>query len=291
MSANSPARRLLKRILFPRVGARAYRYIQAVAKAWDIATGAWSETELDLIPLAVRPGDSAIDIGANYGLYSFHLSRAVGRSGRVHAFEPVPSTHAALSLISRFLRLRNVDLIAKGCSTERGCITFALPVQPSGAIIAGLVHQASRDDDRAGRERHEAAFPTSEIVCDVVAIDDFLPDLSRVSFIKCDIEGAELLALRGARKTIEIHHPTVVCEINPWYMEGFGIRLEDLAGFFRERGYAMYRYAASRGRRCLTPAAVEGIVPANYVFLHPDRLCSLAAVIASPERPEVRAAA
>jgi len=100
MGANSLARRLLKKVLFPFLDKRGYQLIQCVAKAWDIRTGSWSEPELDLIPFAVQKGESVLDIGANYGLYTYHLSRAVGPSGRVYAFEPVPFTTATLRLVS-----------------------------------------------------------------------------------------------------------------------------------------------------------------------------------------------
>ncbi|MBI4489165.1 MAG: FkbM family methyltransferase [Deltaproteobacteria bacterium] len=56
---------------------------------------------------------------------------------------------------------------------------------------------------------------TQEIWCEVTVLDDFLPNLMNLSFIKSDIEGADLLALRRAEKLIERHRPTVVCEINP----------------------------------------------------------------------------
>src|SRR2546423_391591 len=101
VSANSALRRLAKQILYPVVNDRSYRYFQGISKAWDIRTGSWSEPELDLIPFAVRPGETVLDIGANYGVYSYHLSRAVGSSGRVFAFEPVPFTYATLQLVAK----------------------------------------------------------------------------------------------------------------------------------------------------------------------------------------------
>src|SRR4051794_41410422 len=100
MAADSAPRRLLKRVLAPILNDRAYQLIQSVAMAWDIRTGAMSEPELDLIAYAVRSGETAIDIGANYGLYSYHLSRAVAPNGRVYAFEPIPFTAGAFRVIA-----------------------------------------------------------------------------------------------------------------------------------------------------------------------------------------------
>ena len=276
MPADSAGRRLLKRVLAPVLNDRTYQLIQSVAMAWDIRTGAMNEPEIDLIRYAVREGETAIDIGANYGLYSYHLSRAVGAKGRVYAFEPIPFTAGAFRVIARLLRFRNVDLIQKGCGESAGEVAFTVPVQESGAIIAGTVHMGARNNDRPGHERHARFKRTRQITCDVVAIDECLAGVNDVSFLKCDIEGADLYALRGAKRLIEEHHPVVVCEINPWFLEGFGIRVADLVAFFADRGYQLYRYEQGR----LREKKVEDIVEDNWVFIHPDRLARIEPLLA-----------
>lgn len=284
MPANTLVRRLLKRVLFPVLNERSYRIVQGLAMAWDIRTGSWSEPELDLIAFGVREGETALDIGANYGLYSYHLSRAVGRSGRVYAFEPVPFTSATFRLVSKVLRFQNVELVPKGCSDRAGRIPFALPIQFSGAISAGQAHIARRDDERPGKDRHCRYDETQEICCEVVVLDDFLPEVPNVSFIKSDIEGADLLALRGAEKMINQHRPTVVSEINPWFLEGFGIGVEEFVEFFLKKGYSIYRYEVVGGRGLLQPTAVEDLVEDNYVFVHPHRRERFAPLLASAGR-------
>jgi FkbM family methyltransferase len=278
MGANSLVRRTLKTLLRPVLNDTSYTYVQGVSKAVDILRGTWSEPELDLIGLAVRDGEVALDIGANYGLYTHHLSKAVGARGRVFAFEPVPFTNRTLTLISRLLGFRNVTIVAKGCSDETGTIAFRVPLQSSGAPMAGLASIGVRNDDRPGAETQVRWQRTTEVTCEVVALDQFMPPLENLSLIKCDIEGAELLAFRGAAQLIETHHPSVICEINPWYIGGFGAAVEDLLAFFERRGYALYRYSES-GR--LTPVPPAEVVEDNYVFIHPQRRDRFAAVMAS----------
>lgn len=270
MGANSAARRLLKKALYPVLNEHTYVYFQALAKAWDIRKGKWSEPELELIPSAVRAGETALDVGANYGLYSYHLSRI--RGVRVHAFEPVPFTFRTLAMVARLLRFRGVKLIEKGCSDRRGRISFTVPVQASGAMAAGQAYIGGRDDDRAGREGQVRWAATRDVTAEVVALDEFLPDVESLSLIKCDIEGAELLCFRGAQRLIGEHLPTVICEINPWFLEGFGIGLEELLGFFEERGYRLYRYVEEGGRRRLRETAAPEVEEDNYIFIHPSRL-------------------
>jgi len=267
MAGNSPARRAIKRTLAPLVDTKPYHWLRSLAMGWDIRTGAWSEPELDLIRHVVRPGDSVIDIGANYGLYTYHLSRAVGPRGKVFAFEPIPLTCKGLRSTIGALRLRNVEVHEKGCQDKAGTVAFAVPLQENGAMISGTVHLAERVNDRPGRERHARFEKTREINCDCIVIDDFLPPLDNISFIKCDTEGADYFALRGAHRLIERNLPVVVAEINPWFLEGFGIKLGDFVGMFGEMGYKVYRYVD--GRLIRTP--VERIEEDNWVFVHDER--------------------
>lgn len=269
MAANSLPRRVVKRLLAPVLTEGTYSILQAVAMGWDIRKRTWWEPELELVDRVVREGDTAIDIGANYGLWAYHLSRAVGPTGKVYSFEPIPFTARTFRLIGRGLGfLGNVELVNKGCAEKAGRVEFTVPVQDGGAISAGLVHMAGRKDARPGKEVHAAFDKTKNVECDVVALDEFLPNVERLSFLKCDIEGADLYAMRGARRLLERHKPVVVIEITPWFLEGFGLTVADVYGFFEELGYACYRY--DDGGR-LVPTPCSEIVEDNWVFVHPER--------------------
>lgn len=275
MPANSLLRRLAKRALHPILKQDNYQYIQAAAKAWDIFRGTWTEPELDLVPLAALPGDTVLDVGANFGLYTYHMSKAVGPRGKVYAFEPLPFTAKTLRLVTSILRIQNAELVEKGCSDQNGTVRFEVPVQESGAISAGLAHLGERNDARPGKEQHARYDKNQEVTCEVVALDSFLPPDADVSLFKCDIEGAELLAFRGATRLIERCTPTVICEINPWFLEGFGVRLSSLLEFFFGRGYSLYRYQGERGSERLCQVAPSEVVEDNYLFLHPSRASRL----------------
>lgn len=283
MAANSLPRRVVKKLLAPMLGEGTYSLLQAAAMGWDIRRGLWWEAELELLPLALRPGETAVDVGANYGLYAYHLSRAVGPSGKVWSFEPIPFTARTFRIIQRALGFAgNVELVAKGCGEKAGQISFTVPVMKSGAISAGLVHMG-RNDDRPGKEKH-AKYETREVMCDVVTLDEVLRDAPDVALLKCDIEGADLFAMRGARATLEKHHPTVIIEITPWYLEGFGIEVADVTRFFDELGYRCYRYdngspvgsykkhESDPARRRLIPTRAEDIYEDNWIFIHPSRV-------------------
>ncbi|HVS29613.1 MAG TPA: FkbM family methyltransferase [Solirubrobacteraceae bacterium] len=281
MPANSQLRRAAKRSLAPVLGERVYRLVQAASMARDIRSGALTEPELDVALRAVAPGEAAIDVGANYGMYAYPLSRAVGRSGSVHAFEPIPFTVTTLRTVLRLLRVHNVVIHDQACGEQAGRTSFAVPVQRSGAISAGQAHAATRNDDRAGHDRHVRWDEHRELTCDVVTLDSALANERReIALIKADVEGMELSALRGAVGILECWHPTVICEINPWFLEGFGIELGELIGFFADRGYQLHRYRDDRPR--LVPVAdLTGVDEDNYVFVHPARRPRLGELLGS----------
>jgi len=268
MPANSIPRRILKKILARFLTESGYRRFQASAKARDIRLGDWSEPEIDIVRYAVEKGDTVLDIGANFGLYSFHLSKAVGDTGKVFAFEPLPYTCETFRIVIDILALTNVELVPMGCGEREERVVFNVPLNANSSVVTGLTHLGRRNDAREGQEEHVGFRDSKDVECDVIAIDDRLPDLTHVSLIKCDTEGADLFALRGAVKTIERHHPTVICEINGWFLDGFGLNVVDVVDFFDELGYAVYRYDAGK----LHPTPLEKIAKGNFVFVHPERL-------------------
>lgn len=269
MVGNTLTRRVVKRLLAPVLTEGTYSVLQAVAMGWDIRRGAWHEPEIDLLDYALKKGETAIDIGANYGLYAYHLSRCVGPSGKVVCFEPIPFTARTFRLVQRGLGFgKNVELVNKGASDKTGKTQFTVPVMGSGEISAGLVHMG-RNDERPGKEKR-ANFATKQVECEVVAIDEYLPACASardVALVKCDIEGADLFAMRGMRKILDANKPTVIMEISPWYLEGFRLTVADITSFFGELGYDCYRYADRR----LTRVATSEIDEDNWVFIHPDR--------------------
>jgi FkbM family methyltransferase len=275
MSADSLPRRLMKRLLAPLLSEGFYSEVQAIAKAKDIRDRSWWEPEIELVDMVLREGDSAIDIGANFGLWAYPMARAVGRTGKVYSFEPIPFTARTFRLVAKKLRFsHNVELIEAGCGEKTGEVEFTLPLTDSGAISPGLVHM-ERNDARPGKEIQSPFDRTKCVECPVVTIDERLPAIDRLQLVKCDIEGADLFAMRGGRRTLERHRPVVVIEINPWFLEGFGLTVADVTGFFDGLGYACYHY--DDGRLSLTPA--ETIYQGNWVFVHPQNAERVADIV------------
>jgi len=141
-------------------------------------------------------GATVIDIGANKGIYSFWMSRAVGAAGRVLAFEPQPEMVRYIEAKRTIFQLGNVTLYNVALSDSSG--TAGLLRQRIGDGSASLQSDRSRDDSH-------------EIQVVVTSLDD-IADIPNVSFIKCDVEGHEIKVFEGAKKLLERDRPVVQFE-------------------------------------------------------------------------------
>lgn len=139
-----------------------------------------------------RPGDIVVDAGAYRGAFTVLAAKLVGPGGMVIAFEPDRHSLERLKENIELNRLDNVMIVPKGLwSTDRR-ITFCEYGEDYSAI--------SPDELRCNvNQRHVA---NGEV--DVVALDHELGRLGvdHVDFIKMDIEGAEIEAMKGARKIL-----------------------------------------------------------------------------------------
>jgi FkbM family methyltransferase len=163
------------------------RHDKYVGRSLDLY-GEYSSTEQDLFRQAVQPGWFVVDAGASIGASALTFARRVGRSGLVIAFEPQRALFQVLCGNIALNSITNVDCRNEALGEAAGTIRMPLLDYSRESNISGL---------ELGGDRGPA-IPVSTI--------DSL-DLSRCNFLKIDVEGMELAALRGARGTIEKFRP------------------------------------------------------------------------------------
>jgi len=144
-------------------------------------------------PVTPASGDVVIDCGVCYGDTVLQFAAACAPNGRVFGFEFAPSN---LVIAEQNLALNpslaeRIELIRHPVWSESGT-----PLYVSGAGPATRVSSERRSDGMR---------------CETLSIDDFVNkrNLDRVDFIKMDVEGAELHALRGAAETIKTFKPNL----------------------------------------------------------------------------------
>jgi FkbM family methyltransferase len=157
-----------------------------------------NEPEADILARFVSAGDWVIDVGANVGQYTLLLSRLVGPTGRVFAFEPMTTTAATLASISaRYTAWQNVSVLNLAASGRTGTLSFELPTE------------------QGGLRNYERARVCKSGVMSVFGITiDSLQIPNRVSLAKIDAEGHETEILNGMRQTIARDLPILIVEDN-----------------------------------------------------------------------------
>jgi FkbM family methyltransferase len=164
------------------------------------------EPDLKLLEYFVKQGDSVIDIGANYGIYTKALSQLVGSKGHVYSVEPVPATFEILCSNVQKLGLKNIDALNCAISDVNGTVTIEIPSYSTGGENYYQAHIVKNDDTQPGMKWVHVPSFTIDFKFNSIA--------DKISFIKCDVEGFELECLRGAENLLKINKPGWLIEIS-----------------------------------------------------------------------------
>jgi len=146
-------------------------------------------------------GATVLDIGANKGVFSYWLSKCVGATGHVVAFEAQPELQSILSDVERWFLKANFDIRMVALSDSCGTTTF-------NREFAG--HGGGSIESKSPEHVAEQAITVEMTTLD--AIQDSFP--RPVRFIKCDVEGHELSVFKGAAELLQTDKPTILVEIH-----------------------------------------------------------------------------
>ena len=174
----------------------------------------------------VEDGALVFDIGGNIGYYSIALAK--GRNATIHAFEPIESTYrqfianAYYNGVQDRVRINNFGLFDKS-----GELTFYVYKQDFGNASAAIMHE-EKDNEK--------------IVCKVERLDEYVKaqGVERIDFIKLDVEGAEIFALRGGLKSIEKYKPILFVEMLRKWAAKYGYHPNEIIAMLEQIGYICY---------------------------------------------------
>jgi len=170
-------------------GARWKRSHRYVSGYW---LGQYELSIQECLVRELRPGDVFYDVGANAGFFTLLGSRCVGPAGKVFSFEPLPENARSIQSQLDLNGVENCTLVEAAVTDHTGHVEFAEGRDTSTAHIRGATTQESRG----------AATSVS-----AVSLDDFVREAPEPDFIKMDIEGAELMALKGACELLGSEKP------------------------------------------------------------------------------------
>lgn len=191
----------------------------------EMLTAVWEPQSVKVIDRFVRPGDVCIDVGANVGALTLALARATGETGRVFAFEPGPPTYRRLT--ANILLNPSLSGVVHTCQ---------LGVSDKPGILKWVEDPSNRGNGWLLR-KDGTDVP-------VVTLDGFCQKnaVSRVSFIKVDVEGMEYEVFKGAVSTLRGSKPILYFETRQPFVKvrGFDI-FGEIERMLTEIGYRLFK--------------------------------------------------
>jgi FkbM family methyltransferase len=151
-----------------------------------VIDGNYEADFFDIADKMLADGGAFFDVGANHGLFSFGLAGRHGDKVDFHLFEPNPLLASSIERTLQLYPHMRCRMNQVAVSDNTGVVGFAIDDQQSG-----LSHIALDGDGNAE--------------CAAITLDDYVAasGLSEVTLMKIDIEGFELLALKGARASLQ----------------------------------------------------------------------------------------
>lgn len=212
----------------------------------------WFEKEINLLRHFLKPRMTAIDIGANLGVYSLPMARLVGSGGRVFSYEPGSEARALLEKSREINGFSNIEIIglALSDSDREGALAFAGSTELRALCTVGT---------------GEPVRITS------LDLQSAVHPWSSVDFVKIDAEGEEERIITGGRTFFATHSPLVMFEI----MAGDKVN-ERLRTIFPTIGYHVFRQLA--GAPILVPDDLSQPLDGyelNLFAAKPDRVKAL----------------
>ena len=206
----------------------------------------------------IRQGDYCADIGAHLGYFTLNLSRLVGPAGKVFAVEPMPPFHATLQRQLQRRRADNVTLYQVALGGDGEYVQMGIP-DTTGSKHFAMARVIDANPHLNFSETQKIKNESG---------DRLFSDLPRLDYVKCDVEGLEYSVFASMKKTLEKHHPILLCE---FFDRDMRIRFQELVQQFGYRPFALEK-------GMLTPIDVYAqgpIVAQNDYFIpreHLDRL-------------------
>ena len=223
LGLDSLARGAASRWPFPviartRSGRRMYVDLRSSIGRGIFATGEFDTLAIEPVLRALSPGSVFFDVGANIGYYSVLALDRVGPGGRIVCFEMNDRPLQALRKTIALNGITNIEIEVTAVTDRDGDVNF-VPTAEDGHGKINLARQGTR-------------IPA-------ISLDSYVDRhaVSRLDALKIDVEGAELLVLHGARRTLATLRPVIAVEAVDSNSKAFDYPVKDIAEFLGAVGY------------------------------------------------------
>jgi FkbM family methyltransferase len=177
---------------------------------------------LKLIP------DKAVifDIGANIGWFTLNIAKSI-KNTQIYAFEPIKHTYQQLAYNLKLNNIENVKAVNSALGEKEGTTSFFYYKEGSGNAS---MRELSRE------------YKAERVKGSVMKLDDFVAKnrLKRLDFLKCDVEGAELMVFKGGLESIKKFKPVIFAELLRKWSKPFGYHPNDVIDLLGDIGYKCF---------------------------------------------------
>jgi FkbM family methyltransferase len=192
----------LKYILQKSLGFKNYLYVFAMFKIKTLKKDSKEKDFFYFLDLLKDNGDLILDIGANIGIMSYHLSKKLTKS-TIHAFEPIPDNISILEKIKFKFKLNNLKIHGFALGDKKEKIKMILP-QKNNVKFQGLSHVKH---DSITELNDGIEFEVQQEVLDSLYSEE------KIQAIKIDVENYEFYVLNGAKNILNQHKPLIYAEL------------------------------------------------------------------------------
>ncbi len=182
------------------------------------------EPELAFAQRILKLGDTFIDVGAAFGVYSLTASKCISKNGKVFSLEPAIDTYMALQKNILINGAENITALQLAAADKSG--------------KALLIHHP--DHSRNILSRADSAEDSEQVL--TISLDEMIQKygLKEVAMVKIDVEGAEELVLKGAQNLMQRCKPIIIFEINPAGAESLSLAPDGAWQLLVSEGYSFY---------------------------------------------------
>jgi len=196
-----------------------------------MVTGVWEQHYTNLVKRIVKPGDTFVDVGANFGYYSVLGGAFVGSHGKVFSFEPSPRPFQLLKMSMKangFLKQNGTNIYEFGVSDHIGEASFNYK---DGDFGGGSLFIPSA---RLEKETF------TEVTIKLSTLDIMLKDVEKIDFIKIDAEGSEVSVIKGMEDLINRSpEMKILIEFYPRFIEKH-MNVDSFANYLHDFGFNFY---------------------------------------------------
>ena len=204
-----------------------------------------ADDDQQVVASLLRPGDFAVDVGANIGVLTLEASRAVGPSGRVQAFEAHPRIAGYLEKNVEHNHATNVRVLNVALAAEHGTLSF---------------HDLGHSDT----QNHVDQRGISALTVPARPLDEFIDPADTITLLKIDVEGYERFVFEGAHRVLD-RVDFVYFELAEGLCVKYGYGARDVSTFLTGRGFELFRLSPGRAERLAADYRPDGTTLENIL--------------------------